>query len=74
MASLLQPNFNGNSEWGFRQLEFDGLEVSAIRDATDESLKALCAEPALVTTPLFQIFIHDSTALVGFANGVCFRG
>ena len=72
MASLLQPNFNDNSEWGFRQLEFDGLEVSAITDATNESLKALCAEPALVTTPQFQIFIHDSTALVGFANGVCF--
>jgi Glucosyl transferase GtrII len=74
IAHVLQPNMNGNSEWGFQQLAFLGLATTPIMDATDESLKALCADGPGTTNPQYQIFIRGETMVVAFPKGVCFRG
>jgi hypothetical protein len=73
VARILQPNMNGNSEWGFRQLEFIGLQATPIMDATDEGLKAFCSGPPALFSPQYQIYLYDSTALVSFPKGVCFK-
>ncbi len=74
IARILQPNMNGNSEWGFRQLEFFGLVTAPIMDATDESLKTFCAGAVAVSSPHYQIYLYDGTALVAFPKSICFTG
>lgn len=71
---ILRPSMNGNSEWGFAQLEYLGLPSSPVLDATPETLKSLCQDKPALRLPAYQIFIREGGALVSFPNGVCFQG
>ena len=73
VARILQLDMNSNSEWGFRLLESLGLKSTAITDATEPSLKALCTDPPIATASAYQLFKQQETYVISFANGVCFK-